>query len=216
MRSQTGNSSFVICDFTLPERESRSFGKAAARNWTDGRQDDQISDFREEISERSPRKRIRVQRRSAVVARRCSVPASRDSVVARRCSVAASRPTGKPGEVRTHLGPHSSERHPLEPKIVVEVQYDAGAQRRGSVCAAAPCSAAGQSTPPVLQLTQLVIPAPRKPFQVPSGIFLCTPSTLPRSCTGAPPGDVTNEMVNGRHSTSQPPSRKIISLYSGT
>ena len=67
-----------------------------------------------------------------------------------------------------------------------------------------------------LQLTQSMIPAPRKPFQVPSGIFLCTPSTLPRTCTGAPPGDVINETVNGRHSTSQPPSRKIISLYSGT
>ena len=59
-----------------------------------------------------------------------------------------------------------------------------------SVSAATPCSAACQSTPPVVQLTQSVIPAPRKPFQLPSGSFLCTPSTMPRSCIGAPPGDV--------------------------
>jgi small GTP-binding protein len=76
--------------------------------------------------------------------------------------------------------------------------------------------AACQSTPPVVQLTQSVIPAARKPFQLPSGIFLCTPSTLPRRCTGGPPGDVTTETVYGRHSTSQPPSRKTISWYSGT
>ncbi len=68
----------------------------------------------------------------------------------------------------------------------------------------------------VVQLTQSKIPARRKHFQLPSGIFLCTPSTLPRRCAGVPPGDVTNEAVYGRHSTSQPPSRKIISLYSGT
>lgn len=85
-----------------------------------------------------------------------------------------------------------------------------------SVSAATPCSAACQSTPPVVQLTQSVIPATRKPFQLPSGIFLYTMSTLPRRCTGAPPGDVINETVYGRHSTAQPPSRKINSLYSGT
>ena len=50
-----------------------------------------------------------------------------------------------------------------------------------SVSAATPCSAACQSTPPVVQLTQLVIPATRKPFQLPSGIFLLTPSTVPRT-----------------------------------
>src|SRR5215510_13477495 len=59
-------------------------------------------------------------------------------------------------------------------------------------------------------------PAPRKHFQLPSGIFLATMSTMPRPFTGAPPGDVINEPVNGRHSTAQPSSRKIISLYSGT
>ena len=85
-----------------------------------------------------------------------------------------------------------------------------------SVSAATPCSAACQSTPPVVQLTQSVIPATRKTFQLPSGIFLYTMSTLPRRCTGAPPGDVINETVYGRHSTAQPPSRKINSLYSGT
>ena len=56
-------------------------------------------------------------------------------------------------------------------------------------------SAACQSTPPALQLTQPVIPAPRKHFQAPSGSFLYTMSTVPRACTGAPPGDVTNEAV---------------------
>lgn len=85
-----------------------------------------------------------------------------------------------------------------------------------SVSAATPCSAACQSTPPVVQLTQSVIPATRKPFQLPSGIFLYTMSTLPLRCTGAPPGDVINETVYGRHSTAPPPSRKINSLYSGT
>src|SRR5262249_41879464 len=52
-----------------------------------------------------------------------------------------------------------------------------------------------QSTPPALQLTQPAIPAPRKHFQAPSGSFLYTMSTVPRACTGAPPGDVTNEAV---------------------
>src|SRR5438105_15889235 len=64
--------------------------------------------------------------------------------------------------------------------------------------------------------TQSVIPATRKTFQLPSGIFLYTMSTLPLRCTGAPPGDVINETVYGRHSTAQPPSRKITYLYSGT
>ncbi len=68
----------------------------------------------------------------------------------------------------------------------------------------------------IVQLTQSKIPAPRKAFQLPSCTFLCTPSARPRRFTGAPPADVITESVYGRHSTSQPPFRKIISLCSGT
>ena len=67
-----------------------------------------------------------------------------------------------------------------------------------------------RSTPPVLQLTLSKIPIPRKPFQLPSGSFLYTTSTVPRTCIGAPPGDVTNEPVNGRHSTAQPSQKSQV------
>lgn len=59
-------------------------------------------------------------------------------------------------------------------------------------------------------------PIPRKPFQLPSGSFFRTPSTVPRTCTGASPGDVSNEPVHRPHPTAQPPSRKVKSLGSGT
>jgi hypothetical protein len=39
------------------------------------------------------------------------------------------------------------------------------------------------------------IPIARKHFQLPSGSFLSTASTVPRTCVGSPPGDATYEAV---------------------
>jgi hypothetical protein len=43
--------------------------------------------------------------------------------------------------------------------------------------------------------THSVIPIARKHFQLPSGSFLSTASTVPRTCFGSPPGDATYEAV---------------------
>src|SRR5713101_3282703 len=63
--------------------------------------------------------------------------------------------------------------------------------------------------------THSVIPIARKHFQLPSGSFLSTASTVPRTCVGSPPGDATNDALKERHSTA-PPSQILKSLVSGT
>ena len=60
-----------------------------------------------------------------------------------------------------------------------------------------------------------VIPIARKHFQLPSGSFLSTASTVPRTCVGWRPGDATNDAAKERHSTA-PASQIVKSLVSGT
>ena len=51
--------------------------------------------------------------------------------------------------------------------------------------------------PPALAVVSgSVPPIPRKHFQLPSGSFLSTTSTLPRICFASPPGESTYEAVN--------------------
>jgi hypothetical protein len=72
-------------------------------------------------------------------------------------------------------------------------------------------------TPPALAgVLGSTPPSARKAFQLPSGSFFNTPSTVPRICFTSPPGDSVYEAVNVRHSTAQPPSRNVKSLTSGT
>ena len=61
-----------------------------------------------------------------------------------------------------------------------------------------------------------VSPIPRKHFQLPSGSLFNTTSTVPRICFASPPGESTYEAVKERHTTAEPPSRKVKSLVSGT
>ena len=82
-----------------------------------------------------------------------------------------------------------------------------------SVSAATPCSAACQSTPlSCNSLSRRSPPAEAFPSAVRQ--LRVHPEHHATKLHRRPPGDGMYETVYGRHSTSQPPSRKIISLYS--
>ena len=69
--------------------------------------------------------------------------------------------------------------------------------------------------PPTLPVPDSGPAIARKHFQLPSASFFNTTRTAPRIRFASPPGESTYEAVKERHSTAQPPSRKVKSLVSG-